>query len=594
MWRASILRCARAVAGGWTPDGGRLVQVLRRGSIGRMSGKGSTSARLLTGLLSGRAVVPVLMLLYIALGFWFLGNDYALNDEGLLTYLYANWASHDLWPVLFFQKAKPVLTLIYMPASLAGIPGFLVLHLVLSSLTLPLLVSLGRALGLGAPNAAAFVVALSPIFLLGGAAGLNNLDGLLGTTLFLYLLVVRRQPLAAGLVLGLLPWVRHELALFSALFFLRGVVVDRRRSFIVGALAFPSLYWLSGALYHGDLIWLVHYPPSTLFPMPGNPMWVPVSSGAVVESLLSITPLIGLAFALPYRELSRIERALLGYVVLWLILSTVLPVWRIANFGYVPRYALQVLPMLALLTARGLESWIQGEPPAFVALLVPVFLAGAFVASGFAHAGAAAPALLATCGALALVHLERGRAAVVVALALVAAGPLLGLKTQVSARELGGGLPAMTDWVRAHSGEVMSADGDEAIRGPIYTNSPLLATHLEGAGGLPGLDVRFMVGVDQYYDLIQMSNEGNGQRQALRRLARGWFYGRGVPPGELSPETMPAGAVFVLRDDQRLPLLMRPEIWDGKVRTVFEGERFKVLRVALDPSQERPIGAQEH
>ena len=44
----------------------------------------------------------------------------------------------------------------------------------------------------------------------GGAAGVSNVDGVLGSTLVLYLLVVRRRGFLAGLLLGTLPWVRHE------------------------------------------------------------------------------------------------------------------------------------------------------------------------------------------------------------------------------------------------------------------------------------------------------------------------------------------------------------------------------------------------
>src|SRR5205814_9903068 len=59
---------------------------------------------------------------------------------------------------------------------------------------------------------------VSPVLLYGSAAGLSNVDGVLGISLFLYLLLARRSEWAAGVVLGCLPWVRHELAVFSVAF----------------------------------------------------------------------------------------------------------------------------------------------------------------------------------------------------------------------------------------------------------------------------------------------------------------------------------------------------------------------------------------
>src|SRR5262249_8426951 len=151
-------------------------------------------------LLTDPAVVPLLTALYVAIGVAFVLSDYTLNNEGLLTHYWASWLRQEFAAVLFFQRTKPVLCLLYAPASAGGPWAAVVAHTVVAATTIPMTAAIGRALGLGLPNFPALAVALSPVYFFGGPAGVSNVDAVTGITLVVYLLCMRRLPFAAGVV----------------------------------------------------------------------------------------------------------------------------------------------------------------------------------------------------------------------------------------------------------------------------------------------------------------------------------------------------------------------------------------------------------
>src|SRR5207248_3168175 len=121
---------------------------------------------------------------------------------------------------------------LYLPRSAAGVHWTLVAHVVVAALSLPMLAAIARALGYRLPNLPALAIALSPLYFYGGPAGLSNTDGAVGICLTLYLLCARRRPVVAGVEAGLLPWVRSELAIFSAVLALHGLLVRRDRALL--------------------------------------------------------------------------------------------------------------------------------------------------------------------------------------------------------------------------------------------------------------------------------------------------------------------------------------------------------------------------
>ncbi len=514
------------------------------------------------------------MAAYVALGFLFLETDYTLNDEGLFTTTFARWARLAPLAVLFFQKAKPVVVALYLPAGFFGHRAVLACHVLVASAAIPLTHATARALGARLPVVAALVVAASPLYLLGGAAGISNVDGVVGLSLALWLFAARRAAFGAGIVLGMLPWVRHELALATALFAAHAVVVERRPLTLLGALAFPCAYGLAGALYHHDLLWVLHFPGTTVYPMPNNPIWEPFEWAKLLHCLVGVSPLIAFAFGTRPSRLRALERTLLVFAATLLAITTVLPIWRVANFGFLPRYALQVLPAVAILASRAAERWLDDGRCSLADAVVPLLLVAPCLEAHQPPLSLALPVLGAYALALAAAVARRTAASVAVMLALVLAGPLLPVLTEVPARERAPFLPALTAWLDDHR---------DLLRGtPLYTNVPLLARHLERRPGLDAVDVVFTVTPDQIYDFDHLANAANGQRATLKRLLTVDLNGRGVTPDELTPDRVPDGALFAVRFDERLGLVLPDAVWASHLTTLVENRDphagFRVMR----------------
>src|SRR5262245_22003762 len=138
-----------------------------------------------------------------------------LNNEGVLTWIFAGLMGESMRDMLFFMKVRPPISLFYAPVATAGLVPFLWTHLIVAALAVPLTASLARHFGLRRPNLAAALVAVSPLFFAGAAAGVQNTDATVGLLVVAWLLV-RGRPLAAGLLLGVVILGRIETALFAA------------------------------------------------------------------------------------------------------------------------------------------------------------------------------------------------------------------------------------------------------------------------------------------------------------------------------------------------------------------------------------------
>ena len=121
---------------------------------------------------------------------------------------------------------------------------------------------------------------------------------------------------------------------------------------LVGLVAFPLVYGLAGAVYHGDLLWMLHWPPALAAPMEDNPFWQAqhgeASLPTIVAALLAITPAVALLGTWRWSSATAVERAGLSFAIAFVAALVLLPRWRVFNFDLSPRYLLPVLPWLAL------------------------------------------------------------------------------------------------------------------------------------------------------------------------------------------------------------------------------------------------------
>jgi hypothetical protein len=517
-------------------------------------------------LAQSRTVLIGLVAAFVVAGICLVAGEAVVNDEGLLTEVFARWTALAPLPMLFFQKARPVTSLVYALPSAVGPQPMLYVHVLVAALAAPMIAASARALGMRLPNLAALLVLSSPIFLYGAAAGLSNVDGVVAVSLFSYLLLARRSEWAAGVVLGCLPWVRHELAVFSMTFFMYGLFVVRSRRLILGALAFPLTYWLAGIGYHRDLLWLLHFPPSTVGPMPGNP----ISAGRQIgfQYLLAIqwlvTPAVGFALTVEWKRLASFERALAVFALVFAFLFSFLPFLRLA-IEPMARHSVQTLPALALLCARAVECWLDGEGSPRRVGIVATALAAIWAASMNLPATVAVPILVAYASAA--WWIRRAPRISAGAVVLVAGlGLLLPLEELATPRYVE---PALA-WLRAHPEETRGAT--------IYTNRQVMPFALSAAG-MAETHPTLIVGPDITWELTELTNPANGQHDTLLHLAATECYGDSVMWDALSPETIAPRSLFVLTHDPRLPLVLPDRVWAGRLETLVDTGSFMVARL---------------
>ena len=541
--------------------------------------KGERVASWFRAAFQSRTALGVLTAAFAVTGLLLVAGGRVLYDEGLLTYGFARWLFLDPAPAFFFQKIKPITSAVFALPSLGGLNAMLAVHVLVAALVAPLIVAVARAMGIRAPNLAALIVLVSPLFLLGAAAGISNVDGVVGTTLFLYLAVSRHRDWLAGVVLGCLPWIRYELAPFALVMWLFMAIVERRRGLSLGVVVFPFLYAVSGAAYHRDLLWLVHFGPTMPAAMPGNPIWAGERIGLdhVFGTQLLVTAAVGFAFAVDPRRLSPIERVLLLYAVISMILLSALPAVRMWNFGASPRYSLQPLPVFALLAARAFDPFVDGPLPSRRLFLVAAVLGTVWLASDGPPAIQAIPILIAYLGAAALASLGWKRTTTIA----VAVTACLGLGIQGTQMTTPAYVtPAMT-WLNEHAADIRGAT--------IYTNSKLLPFRIAASGALAGTDVRFIAAPDLLWEIDGLSNPDNGQRDALRRLVRTELYGRSVLSDEITPDSIPPGSLFVLYDDPRLAPTLPRAAWAGRLQRIGASDSVTIDRL-LPPASARASG----
>ena len=528
----------------------------------------------------GRVAVAVAVVAYLGLSLWSVSTQRYLHDEGLLSHLFAQLVGREFTAAFFLQKIRPPLAALYAPVASFGVTTFLVAHVVVGALAVWGTARIAKALGHREPAVAAFVVGLSPLFIASAAAGVSNLDAVAGLVLFGELFVVRRRVFAATVVLGMLVWVRAELAVFVALV-IGALIRERSLRGLLGLPVFGLGYGLAGAAYHGDLLWMLRFPPTLTDPMPDNPYWQTHSGRADLvgawETLLAISPAVVGIGLVRWSRLTRFERLGATFVIAFTGLLLLLPRWQVFNFDLSPRYLLPVLPFVALLVSRASER-LGREGVRDTAWLVVIFgVAAAGVGQGAHSTPFVAVGLVAV--AVAVVRFGQPAAAAVVALALVVLGPVTFADgTGLERRSESASLDALVvRLAEAHPGGKPR---------PVYTNEPLLAAYLDRTGALPWADVHYIVQADQRYELDRLANPDNGQRETLWQALQQGFYGKPVSPEGLQPQRLPPDVLFALRRDARLELVMPLSAWAPRLSIHYAGRR--ALVAELRAPQEVP------
>jgi hypothetical protein len=330
-------------------------------------------------LLDNRGVAVLLAVVFFACAAWCGLSRRYLQDEGLVTHATASALRCGLVGGFFALKAKPPLIFLYAPFSAIGFDAFLVVHAALAAFTVWIAAETARKLGVIHPNAAGWVLASSFGYMVGASNGFPNVDGAFFNALFLYSYFTSHYTWA-GIILGVLPFVRHELGAISLIFLAWDLWHRRRPLIILAAAAFPLVYVGAGAIYHGDLLWLAHHFPDFTekpaairgFDLPS----LPFLGRYMLTSVAVNLGVLGLLSPFGWDKTDR--RSLLVWGAGWGTLAIMAMLQETGRFGFDTslRQHLALIPLLAVAVAYAwsasrLSPWLGGAAFAGGLILFP-------------------------------------------------------------------------------------------------------------------------------------------------------------------------------------------------------------------------------
>jgi hypothetical protein len=450
------------------------------------------------------------------------------DDEGYLAFIGARVLAADPIAAFFFQKIHPALSALYaLPAAL-GWTAYRIAHVLVAAGGLWLIgdaverllpnrsrIESGRpSLASNRGALAAALVALSPAFLLAAVAGQSNTDGIAFFAAVLNLHARGgRAALAGAALAGFALWTRYETAPMLAAVVVWGLFErDGRIARALAVVAFPLVYVVAGAIYHGDPLWLVHFTPNVTAPVPSNPVygWLgldPESIGTWFWHVTLAAPAWPVLVLVRWKKLPVAGRVLLLALAIQAAAMFVLPLLRMFFEGLGPRYMLVLSPAFAIVLALG-----------------------------------------------PLASKHTARFALAVALVLTMLSPLLG-----------GDVLRRLGVLPAESAELH--DEVEALRDPegvVYTNDRRLSILLRSSGAR----VRFLPHHDVLYELYHLANHDNGQYERIIAALAGELYGEAAWPCDLGG--LDGRDRFVLVDDDRLRVLYPSGYWNEYTEIVTE------------------------
>ena len=486
------------------------------------------------------ALVWVIAAAFVAAGLAVIQANTFLNDEGVLTWIFAGLTSEAPLDMLFFLKARPAISLLYAPVAALGLSPFLWVHLLVAAVAVPLTASLARRFDHHRPLLPAALLALSPLYFAAAAAGVQNTDGTVGLLLVAWLMS-RNFPLTAGLFLGAVVLGRIEIAFFAVVLAAYAALTPGRRRLLLGAVAIPGLYFLAGTVYHGDLLWPLHY-PSSVFSNPAIGAAERAGYGGslrdLVSTALGLTPVVGALAWISLRGRGALENVLILAAIAFVLVIRVLPFTQLIYVDASPRYVLPALPFLCLGVGRVLESWgAKGRrawaAPAMllaVVALVSLGLEARTIVLLFAAAGICVLAA-------AVASRSRLRAAMIV-LAGAAAGflPLLP-GTRLLLGERAQQLEQIRQWIAAAHVPRHTA---------VVTDRHLLGIWLAEYAPELGVEVRHLVTADMLYELKALTNPATHQLDAVFATSK-FFYAPWILPEQVA--SLSGDTLFVMRND---------------------------------------------
>jgi hypothetical protein len=473
-----------------------------------------------------------------------------LNNEGGLSWIFAGLTSEAPLDMLFFLKARPPISLFYAPIAAVGFTPFLWMHLLVAALAIPLTASLARHFQHDRPNLPAALVAVSPLYFAGAAAGVQNTDATVGLLLVAWLLT-RRRAVAAGLLIGLLMLGRAETAFFAVALATFAFLTPGYRGMLVGMVVLPVIYVLTGAVYHGELLWPLHY-PATLYTSPmietAEMTRLRGSFRDSVTTLLAMTPVIGALAWTSFRGCSRLEKTLGLTAIAFLLTIRLAPLTQLVLLTASPRYALPALPFLCLAIGRGVSEFERSRRDNLRHAVVLVLIAAVIV--GLAHLDPWMTVLVfvsvAVCVAAAVVGFAAREAAATTLVVATAAITLVSIAAPRALPLLKSTDLLLGDQARQLDEGVAWIARELPDGGVVITDQHLVGVWLATYAPDLHVDIRHVVTPDMFYELQRLANPATRQFQTVFGTTK-FHYARWIFLEDIG--SLPGPVFFLLKAD---------------------------------------------
>ncbi len=518
-------------------------------------------------------MIPHIGSLLVALGFAVIAFTFryfqpSFEDHGLMT---AD-AGLQLWhagpAMLFFQFLKPTVMLLTLPLAWLGSTAYFGAQILASSVAVLLVGIVSEHLhGRGWP--AALVMAASPWFLLSTITGGSNALAVCLLAVSMYLWIVRRSPVSAGLVLGMLPWCRFEYLLFVVLIAGVNLIRPDRWKLIIGIAIFPVVYLAAGGIYHHSALWFIQFPPEVAVAAGIREFDSVVLSAEylafMLYSLCMASPLWPLAFGRHWSDLAYEEKAFAAAMGLTFVALVVMPFAKLLDFTHSGRYWIMFCPMVAILTGA-FRSNVAATRPRLVVATAAFLGGGALAILSYWSSGWGESAILGALPLslpLAMIVLHRIPAVARQWIRGVSVFALVALVVSLtwftfSKPSLGDGLIKrntlqVAKWLRDQDPAVAASE--------VVTNIHLLKPAMALSSGEIAPKVRFLVQPDVHHILCRLTNHTNGQFAAIvetmRRYSSMGRYTWGCELGTLALDD----TLFVMKQDYRLDSLLGVDFW---------------------------------
>lgn len=504
--------------------------------------------------------------MFLISGSALVASNHLMSSEGLLTFIGAKGISVSPLAALFFQKLHPSVSIVLGASAVFGWKTFLYFNVFVAAAAIPLVGAACRRWFGDSGWVASVMLALSPLYFLSAVTGQSNTTAIALFALSLWLADgTERRSVLAGLVAGFALWGRYEQALYIGAWSVVQVAYLKNVRFGIGAVVFPVIYWISGSVYHADLLWILHYPPVLFLEI--GPSTIPEvhSTLSLLEmqavTLAQTSPLMLIGLCLKTR--GGVPRhvwwgaAFVGGAITLQALPPLLG--GFFNYDFSPRYFLNHLVPTAILAAAAWGHVSERKSVGvWVSLLIGCLL---FVLANptdrllYAAPFFLLPYALTAAG-------PRGRRAWIglasaLALLFTFAGPL-------------------RSYLAVQDQDAMPPPVEVPEGSEVFTNSHRASHAFRAAGRWD--EVTVLLGYDVNLELSALLHQNHPQAEDIYELAEQELFGNVLWPCEL-PHTLAAGT-FLLDDlDDRVESVYDLAALRENAEVILDGEGMRIVRL---------------